>query len=45
MLEAALTGRLTPAAAATRAAELIEAITGLPLAPARRPAPRARAAH
>lgn len=45
MLEAALTGRLTPAAAAARAAELIEAITGLPVAAARRRAPRARAAH
>jgi multiple sugar transport system substrate-binding protein len=31
MLEAALTGRLSPAAAAAHAAELIEAITGLPL--------------
>lgn len=32
MLEAALTGRLDPAAAAAHAAELIEAITGLPIA-------------
>jgi multiple sugar transport system substrate-binding protein len=31
MLEAVLTGRLEPAAAATRAAEHIEAITGLPV--------------
>ncbi|MFA9431828.1 extracellular solute-binding protein [Egicoccus sp. AB-alg2] len=31
MCEAVLTGRLTPAAAATRASEMIEAITGLPL--------------
>jgi hypothetical protein len=31
MLEAVLTGRLGPAAAARRTAELIGAITGLPL--------------
>jgi hypothetical protein len=31
MLEATLTGRLGPAAAARRAAELIGAITGLPV--------------
>jgi multiple sugar transport system substrate-binding protein len=41
MLEAALIGRLAPAAAAAHAAELIEAITGLPIVrdrPAGRPA-------
>jgi multiple sugar transport system substrate-binding protein len=37
MLEAVLTGRLGPAAAAKHAAELIEAITGLPIV--REPAP------
>jgi multiple sugar transport system substrate-binding protein len=39
MCEAVLTGRLEPAAAATRASEMIEAITGLPLV-ARHVAPR-----
>lgn len=43
MLEAALTGRLEPAAAAARAAELIEAITGLPIV--RDGARPGRAAH
>ncbi len=33
MLEAVLTGRLRPAVAASRAAELIAAITGLPVVP------------
>jgi hypothetical protein len=31
MLEAVLTGRLAPAAAVARAAELVGAVTGLPL--------------
>jgi multiple sugar transport system substrate-binding protein len=43
MLEAALTGRLEPAAAASRAADHIEAITGLPVV--RPPVPEPVAAH
>jgi uncharacterized membrane protein len=39
MLEAVLTGRLGPAAAVKRAAELIAAITGLPVADGRPPGP------
>jgi len=39
MLEAVLTGRLRPADAARHAAELIEAITGLPIARAPTPVP------
>jgi hypothetical protein len=38
MLEAVLTGRLTPAAAAGRTAEMIGAITGLPVVHERAPA-------
>ncbi len=44
MLEAVLTGRLGPAAAAQRTAEMIGAITGLPLVREREPAVAAAAA-
>lgn len=44
MLEAVLTGRLGPAAAAQRTAEMIGAITGLPLVPERDSAVAAAAA-
>jgi multiple sugar transport system substrate-binding protein len=44
MLEAVLTGRLGPTAAARRTAELISAITGLPVVDGARPARRRQAA-
>jgi hypothetical protein len=44
MLEAVLTGRLGPTAAARRTAELISAITGLPVVDGARAARRGQAA-